>query len=341
MSGARAARGRHPAPGGRDERARGGARGRGRRRRGARGDRAPARAAARRAAPRPERADAQALGLRRARRGRDRPGRGPAARRHAGGAPRCAPTRSRRPIASGCWSPRPSARSSTSPSRARRPTPDAIGVTAGDLDGFLVVALPAPALDPATLDELVPLAFDEHAAGVDRLARRRARGPRRRARRRRLREPIGAGHPLRIAEAVARLGGRPGRPALGRGARGAVYPLLDPERRAPRRAARGPRSRPARRAADPPAAQRHGQVGRLPHGLRPPGARLRRQRPPARPGGGRGAARGRPAGREALGRPAPRLPQPPPRGRHPPADRHGRGAGGAEAAAGDGDSARA
>ena len=40
----------------------------------------------------------------------------------------------------------------------------------------------------------------------------------------------------------------------------------------------------------------------------------------------RGAARRGAAGREALGRPAPRVPQPAPRGRHPPADRGGRGA---------------
>ena len=76
-------------------------------------------------------------------------------------------------------------------------------------------------------------------------------------------------------------------------------------------------------------------MGRLPHGLRPPRARLRGQRPRARPGGRRGAAGRRAAGGEALGRPAPRLPQPPPRARHPRVHRDGRGASGAAAARND------
>ncbi|HEX8086921.1 MAG TPA: hypothetical protein VF529_21735 [Solirubrobacteraceae bacterium] len=76
---------------------------------------------------------------------------------------------------------------------------------AGDVDGHL--ALRAGAVDP----ELAVLAFDEAVAGVDRL---RARGV--------VietvggegwREPIGRNHPLRVAHAIARLGGRPSDPA--------------------------------------------------------------------------------------------------------------------------------
>jgi hypothetical protein len=83
---------------------------------------------------------------------------------------------------------------------------------AGDLDGQLVLVMEAAATDEDA--ELAALAFEEQVAGVDRL---RARGialpghvvegaygdPR---------DPIGATHPLRVAEAVARLGGRPADP---------------------------------------------------------------------------------------------------------------------------------
>jgi hypothetical protein len=103
----------------------------------------------------------------------------------------------------------------------------AIGVTAGDLDGHLVVALPAPLLDPATLDELVPLAFDEHARGIDRLRAHAVAIPGALLADVALREPIGAGHPLRIAEAVARLGGRPADPRSVEEYEEVVYPLLD------------------------------------------------------------------------------------------------------------------
>src|SRR3712207_8136418 len=48
----------------------------------------------------------------------------------------------------------------------------------------------------------------------------------------------------------------------------------------------------SRRPADPPAARRDGQVGRLPHRVRAPPARLRRQRPRAGRGGGGVAAGG-------------------------------------------------
>jgi hypothetical protein len=104
---------------------------------------------------------------------------------------------------------------------------DAIGVVAGDLDGFLVVALPAPALDATALDELVPLAFDDHASGIDRLRARALAIPGALLSDVALREPIGAGHPLRIAEAVARFGGRPADARSVEEYEEIVYPLLD------------------------------------------------------------------------------------------------------------------
>ncbi len=98
-----------------------------------------------------------------------------------------------------------------------------IGVSAGELDpGFLVVALPAPELDA----ELVPLAFDEHARGIDRLRAAAHAVPGGVLADVVAREPIGAGHPLRIAEAVARLGGRPADPRSVEEHEEAVYSLL-------------------------------------------------------------------------------------------------------------------
>jgi hypothetical protein len=76
--------------------------------------------------------------------------------------------------------------------------------------GYLALAAPAPRLSAGDLDELVPLAVDDHVGGIDRLRATGlalpgtvlsdAVGG--------LRAPIGVGHPLRVAEAVARLGGR-------------------------------------------------------------------------------------------------------------------------------------
>jgi hypothetical protein len=83
---------------------------------------------------------------------------------------------------------------------------DDLRLRAGELvGGHLVLTYPAPAFE----SDFVELAFEEQAHGIDRL---RAKGralppgviddvP--------LKEPIGAKHPLRIAEAVARLGGHP------------------------------------------------------------------------------------------------------------------------------------
>jgi hypothetical protein len=105
------------------------------------------------------------------------------------------------------------------------PDAAALGIAAGDLDGFLVVALPAPGpIDP----ELVALAFDEQAAGIDRLRAQAHPIPGALLADVALREPIGAGHPLRIAEAVARLGGRPADERSVDDHEEAVYALLEP-----------------------------------------------------------------------------------------------------------------
>jgi hypothetical protein len=83
---------------------------------------------------------------------------------------------------------------------------DDLRLRGGELPGgFLVLAYPMTAFEA----DFVELAFDEQAHGIDRL----------RATARALpsgvlddvahKEPIGARHPLRIAEAVARLGGHP------------------------------------------------------------------------------------------------------------------------------------
>jgi hypothetical protein len=99
----------------------------------------------------------------------------------------------------------------------------ALRLSAGDLEGFLVLAFPAPSLDP----ELVMLAFDDHAAGIDRLRAVAHAVPGALLADVQLREPIGAGHPLRIAEAVARLGGHPADPRSVEEQEDAVYALLD------------------------------------------------------------------------------------------------------------------
>jgi hypothetical protein len=99
---------------------------------------------------------------------------------------------------------------------------------AGDLGGFLLLSLPGR-VEPGDLGELVPLAFDEHAAGIDRLRARAVAAPARLLEGPELREPIGAHHPLRVAEAIARLGGRPEDPSSVEAHEDAVLALLQPE----------------------------------------------------------------------------------------------------------------
>ena len=182
---------------------------------------------------------------------------------------------------------------------------------------------------PATDEdaELAALAFDEQVAGRRPAARacaRAARTRRSRGRSSELREPIGATHPLRVAEAVARLGGRPADPASSDEHEEAVLAMLAGDGAGRRAPARRPRSCKARCTPRAAAARRDGQVGRLPHRVRAPRARLPRQRPRAGRGGRRGAPGGGPARREAVGRPAPRVPELAPRRRHPQAHRRRR-----------------
>jgi hypothetical protein len=106
--------------------------------------------------------------------------------------------------------------------------PDDLQLTAGDIGGFLVLALPGRT-DPAELDELAPLAFDEH--GIDRLRARAVAVPARLFEPADLKPPIGAHHPLRIAEAVARLQGRPEDPRSVEEHEDAVLALLAPHAR--------------------------------------------------------------------------------------------------------------
>jgi hypothetical protein len=101
------------------------------------------------------------------------------------------------------------------------------GLTAGDLGGFLLLAVPGG--DPAELDELGPLAFDDHAGKLDRLRARAVAVPARLLEGPELKQPIGAGHPLRVAEAVARLGGRPEDPRSVEDHEEGVLALLQPE----------------------------------------------------------------------------------------------------------------
>jgi hypothetical protein len=113
---------------------------------------------------------------------------------------------------------------------AALPAPGAaqdLRLVAGDLDGRLVLAL---GLDAGVADEdaeLAVLAFEEQVAGVDRLRARALVVPGHvLGGVRDLRPPIGAAHPLRVAEAVARLGGRPAQPASGEEHEDAVLALL-------------------------------------------------------------------------------------------------------------------
>ena len=107
----------------------------------------------------------------------------------------------------------------------------------------LVLAMPVSEVVTEDLDDLVPLAFAEHADDIDRLRAHAVAipGSLLEGIAAQSRPPIGGAHPLRIAEAVARLGGRPARPAsvseheeealtlLGADAQGAARPHEDPD----------------------------------------------------------------------------------------------------------------
>ena len=138
--------------------------------------------------------------------------------------------------------------------------------------------------------ELVPLAFEEQLAGVDRLRARALVLPELTASD--LREPIGDGHPLRVAARIAALGGMPADPASVERFEEAVFETAPEEATRPHDDP-DPARRIARRIL-----QRlngmgkwggyHTEFTHLARGLR-------RQRPQARRGRRRGAARRRPA----------------------------------------------
>jgi hypothetical protein len=86
-----------------------------------------------------------------------------------------------------------------------------LDLRAGTLAGnWLALALPVAAADSGDAAELAVLAFEDESAGIDRLrARAYAVPPGVLEGVADLRAPIGEDHPLRAAETVARLGGRP------------------------------------------------------------------------------------------------------------------------------------
>ena len=88
------------------------------------------------------------------------------------------------------------------------PGPPATGadlaLKAGEMGGFLVLAYPGT-IDPAELAEYAPVTFADHAARIDRLRAAAHALPAGVLDAADLRAPIGSGHPLRVAEAEARL----------------------------------------------------------------------------------------------------------------------------------------
>jgi|GEM_PF-1727552 len=101
--------------------------------------------------------------------------------------------------------------------------PEDLRLQAGELPGhFLVLAYAGAELDA----ELLELIFEEHAHGIDRLRAGARALPPGVIDDVELRDPIGAGHPLRVAEAIARLGGRPADPREVEASEDAVVALL-------------------------------------------------------------------------------------------------------------------
>lgn len=104
-----------------------------------------------------------------------------------------------------------------------------LALLAGEWDGWLTLAFPVPASDVLVAVELAVEAFEEAIDDVDRLkARAYAIPTLALGDMGELRPPIGELHPLRIAEAVARLGGRPADAASIEQHEEAVLAVLDP-----------------------------------------------------------------------------------------------------------------
>ena len=123
------------------------------------------------------------------------------------------------------------------------------GLRAGELDGNLVLALQGAVT--AEDSELAVIAFDEQVAGVDRLRACAVALPGHvlDGAVRELRQPIGSTHPLRVAEAVARLGGRPADPGSSDEHEEAVLAMLAPDDGGPAVARPHDDPEPARRVA--------------------------------------------------------------------------------------------
>jgi hypothetical protein len=79
-----------------------------------------------------------------------------------------------------------------------------LALKAGESGGCLVLAYPG-AIDPEELAEYAPVSFEEHAAGIDRLRAAAVVLPPGVLEPAELKPPIGDHHPLRVAEAEARL----------------------------------------------------------------------------------------------------------------------------------------
>jgi hypothetical protein len=111
-----------------------------------------------------------------------------------------------------------------------------LSLLAGEAGGGLLLAYPAR-VEPAELAEFAPVVLEDHLGGIDRLRAAARVVPAGVLEAGDLREPIGAGHPLRVAEAEARLPaeyeGEQREEALlailGGGAGAAVRPHEDPD----------------------------------------------------------------------------------------------------------------
>ena len=111
-----------------------------------------------------------------------------------------------------------------------------LALRVGESQGGLLLAYPAQ-VDPAELAEFAPVVFDDQVAAIDRLRAAARPLPAGVLEPGDLREPMGAGHPLRVAEAEARLGsayeGEQREEALlallGGGAGATVRPHEDPD----------------------------------------------------------------------------------------------------------------
>jgi hypothetical protein len=113
-------------------------------------------------------------------------------------------------------------------------TAEDLALEAGDHAGFLLLAYPAE-IEPADLEELLAMAFEDRLQRIDRVRARAIALPSGLLDAGGLRAPIGAGHPLRVAEAEARIPGGDDEQheelvlALAGAAQAAVRPHEDPD----------------------------------------------------------------------------------------------------------------